>query len=66
MKTLAYQLITIIFVLTVLAGGLMVLAPAAVRSNGAYAMDMQRIAWQDYQRRIDMKSLPRPEWPRPF
>ena len=66
MKTLAYQLAAIIVALTVLAGGLMVLAPAAVNAKGAYAMDMQRIAWQDYQRRIDTKSLPRPEWPRPF
>ena len=66
MKTLAYQLAAIIVALTVLAGGLMVLAPAVARSDGAYAMDMQRIAWQDYQRRIDMKNLPRPEWPRPF
>ena len=66
MKDAAYQLAVIIFVLTVLAGGLMVLAPAAVNADGAYAMDMQRIAWQDYQRRIDMKNLPRPEWPRPF
>ena len=52
--------------LTVLAGGLMVLAPAAVNAKNAYAMDMQRIAWQSYRHRIDMKSLPRPEWPRPF
>ena len=44
----------------------MVLAPAAVNAKSAYAMDMQRIAWQDYQRRIDMKNLPRSEWPRPF
>lgn len=66
MKTLAYQLITIIVALTVLAGGLMTLESAAVRSNGAYAMDMQRIAWHEYQHRIDMKNLPRSEWPRPF
>ena len=66
MKTLAYQLAAIIVALTVLAGGLMVLAPAAVNAKGAYAMDMQRIAWQDYQRRIDMKNLPRPEWRRAF
>ena len=66
MKTLAYQLAAIIVALTVLAGGLMVLAPAAVNAKGAYAMDLQRIAWRDYQHRIDMKSLPRPEWPRPF
>ena len=66
MKTLAYQLAAIIDALTVLAGGLMVLAPAAVNAKNAYAMDMQRIAWQSYRHRIDMKSLPRPEWPRPF
>ena len=66
MKTLAYQLAAIIVALTVLAGGLMVLAPAAVNAKGAYAMDMQRIAWQSYHRQIDMKNLPRPEWPRPF
>ena len=66
MKDAAYQLAAIIVALTVLAGGLMVLESAAVRSNGAYAMDLQRIAWRDYQHRIDMKNLPRPEWPRPF
>ena len=66
MKTLAYQLAAIIVALTVLAGGLMVLAPAAVNAKGAYAMDMQRIAWQDYQRRIDRKNLAMVEWPRPF
>ena len=66
MKTMAYQLAAIIFALTVLAGGLMVLAPAAVRSNGAYAMHLQRIAWQIYHRQIDMKNLATVEWPRPF
>ena len=66
MKTLAYQLITIIFALTVLAGGLMAVQSAAVRSDGAYAMDMQRVTLAAYQRQIDMKNLPRPEWPRPF
>ena len=66
MKEAAYQLAAIIAALTVLAGGLMVLAPAVVRSNGAYAMDLQRIAWQSYHRQIDMKNLPRSEWPRPF
>ena len=66
MKEAAYQLAAIIAALTVLAGGLMVLAPAAVRSNGAYAMDMQRIAWQSYHRQIDMKNLATVEWPRPF
>ena len=66
MKEAAYQLAAIIVALTVLAGGLMVLAPAAVNADGAYAMDMQRIAWQSYHRQIDMKNLPRPEWPRPF
>ena len=66
MKTMAYQLAAIIFALTVLAGGLMTLESAAVRSNGAYAMDLQRIAWQSYHRQIDTKNLPRPEWPRPF
>ena len=66
MKTLAYQLAAIIVALTVLAGGLMAVQSAAVRSNGAYAMDMQRIAWQDYQRRIDRKNLAMVEWPRPF
>ena len=66
MKEAAYQLAAIIFALTVLAGGLMVLAPAAVNAKGAYAMDLQRIAWQSYHRQIDMKNLPRPEWPRPF
>ena len=66
MKTLAYQLITIIFALTVLAGGLMAVQSAAVNAKNAYAMDMQRIAWQDYQRRIDMKNLATVEWPRPF
>ena len=66
MKEAAYQLAAIIAALTVLAGGLMVLAPAAVRSNGAYAMDLQRIAWQSYHRQIDMKNLATVEWPRPF
>ena len=66
MKDAAYQLAAIIFALTVLAGGLMTLESAAVRSNGAYATDLQRIAWQSYHRQIDMKNLPRPEWPRPF
>ena len=66
MKEAAYQLAAIIVALTVLAGGLMVLAPAAVNADGAYAMDLQRIAWRDYQHRIDMKNLPRSEWPRPF
>ena len=66
MKEAAYQLAAISAALTVLAGGLRVLAPAAVRSNGAYAMDLQRIAWQSYHRQIDMKNLPRSEWPRPF
>ena len=66
MKTLAYQLITIIFALTVLAGGLMAVQSAAVNADGAYAMDMQRIAWQSYHRQIDMKNLPRPEWRRAF
>ena len=66
MKDAAYQLAAIIVALTVLAGGLMTLESAAVRSNGAYAMDLQRIAWRDYQHRIDMKNLPRPEWRRAF
>ena len=66
MNEAAYQLAVIVFALTVLVGGLMVLESAAVRSNGAYAMDLQRIAWQSYHRQIDMKNLPRPEWPRPF
>ena len=66
MKEAAYQLAAIIVALTVLAGGLMVLAPAAVNAKGAYAMDLQRIAWRDYQHRIDMKNLPRPEWRRAF
>ena len=66
MKTLAYQLAAIIVALTVLAGGLMVLAPAAVNADGAYAMDMQRIAWQSYHRQIDRKNLATVEWPRPF
>ena len=66
MKDAAYQLAAIIVALTVLAGGLMTLESAAVRSNGAYAMDLQRIAWRDYQHRIDMKNLATVEWPRPF
>ena len=66
MKEAGYQLAAIIVALTVLAGGLMVLAPAAVNADGAYAMDLQRIAWRDYQHRIDMKNLATVEWPRPF
>ena len=66
MKEAAYQLAVIVFALTVLFAGLVALGSAAVRSNGAYAMDLQRIAWQSYHRQIDMKNLPRPEWPRPF
>ena len=66
MKEAAYQLAAIIVALTVLAGGLMTLESAAVRSNGAYAMDLQRIAWQSYHRQIDMKNLATVEWPRPF
>ena len=66
MKEAAYQLAVIIFVLAAAIGGLMALESAAVRSNGAYAMDLQRIAWQSYHRQIDMKNLPRSEWPRPF
>ena len=66
MKDAAYQLAAIIVALTVLAGGLMVLAPAAVNADGAYAMDLQRIAWQSYHRQIDMKNLPRSEWRRAF
>ena len=66
MKEAAYQLAAIIVALTVLVGGLVALESAAVRSNGAYAMDLQRIAWRDYQHRIDMKNLPRPEWRRAF
>ncbi len=66
MKEAAYQLAAIIVALTVLVGGLMVLESAAGRSSGAYAMDLQRIAWQSYRHHVDMKNLPRPEWPRPF
>ncbi len=66
MKEAAYQLAAIIVALTVLIGGLMVLESAAGRSSGAYAMDMQRIAWQDYQHRIDRKNLATQPWPRPF
>ena len=66
MKTLAYQLAAIIVALTVLAGGLMAVQSAAVNAKGAYAMDLQRIAWQSYHRQIDMKNLPRPEWRRAF
>ena len=66
MNTLAYQLAVIIFALTVLVGGLMVLESAAGRSSGAYAMDMQRVTMAAYRHQIDMKNLPRPEWPRPF
>ena len=66
MKEAAYQLAAIIAALTVLAGGLMVLAPAAVNADGAYAMDLQRIAWQSYHRQIDLKNLATVEWPRPF
>ena len=66
MKEAAYQLAVIVFALTVLFAGLVALESAAGRSSGAYAMDLQRIAWQDYQHRIDMKNLPRPEWRRTF
>ena len=66
MKEAAYQLAAIIVALTVLAGGLMAVQSAAVNADGAYAMDMQRIAWQGYHRQIDMKNLPRPEWRRAF
>ena len=66
MKEAAYQLAAIIVALTVLAGGLMVLAPAAVNAKNAYAMDMQRIAWQSYRHHMDMKNRAMVEWPRPF
>ena len=66
MKEAAYQLIAIIVALTVLVGGLMALESAAVTATGAYAMDLQRIAWRDYQHRIDMKNLATVEWLRPF
>ena len=66
MREAGYQLAVIIFALTVLIGGLMTLESAAVNAKGAYAMDMQRIAWQSYHRQIDMKNLPRPEWHRAF
>ena len=66
MKEAAYQLAAIIVALTVLVGGLMALESAAVRSNGAYAMDLQRITMAAYRHQIDRKNLPRPEWPRPF
>lgn len=66
MKEAAYQLAAIIFALTVLIGGLMALESATVNAKGAYAMDLQRVTLAAYQRQIDMKNLPRPEWPRPF
>ena len=66
MNTLAYQLAVIIFALTVLVGGLMAVQSAVLSARDDHAMNLQRIAWRDYQHRIDMKSLPRPEWPRPF
>ena len=66
MNTLAYQLAVIIVVVIGLCLGLMALESAAVNAKGAYAMDLQRIAWKSYQHQIDMKNLPRPEWHRAF
>ena len=66
MNTLAYQLAVIIFALTVLVGGLMAVQSAVLSARDDHAMNLQRIAWRDYQHRIDMKNLPRPEWRRAF
>ena len=66
MKEAAYQLAAIIVALTVLAGGLMTLESAVLSARDDHAANLQRIAWRDYQHRIDMKNLATVEWPRPF
>lgn len=66
MKEAAYQLAVIIFVLAAVIGGLMTLESAVLSARDDHAANLQRIAWRDYQHRIDMKNLPRPEWRRAF